>query len=299
MLNPTLSIIFTTMKTKMLKPLFISIVLLGISPVILSQTITAMTYNIRYDNPEDSLNSWQNRRVILGEQIRFYHPDILGMQEVLNNQLSFLDSVNSFYQVVGVGRDDGQALGEYNPILFDASIFNLVESGTFWLSETPDTVSKGWDAALPRICTYALLHHRSQDQDILVFNTHFDHVGEEARIRSADLIVQRIDSLNANRNLPVILMGDFNTTDYNEGYTPFMNARLADARIMSRQQPTYGPEGTFNNFEILKPATERIDYIFVDEQTSVLKYGVLTDSRAGIFPSDHFPVFIELRLSDN
>jgi endonuclease/exonuclease/phosphatase family metal-dependent hydrolase len=257
-----------------------------------------MTYNIRFDNPEDSVNSWQNRRVFVGEQIKFYHPDIVGMQEVLHNQLSFLDSVNSDYRFVGVGRDDGKTQGEYNPIFFDANMFNLVESGTFWLSQTPDTVSVGWDAALHRICTYAMLHHRSYDLDIWVFNTHFDHVGEEARIYSADLITQFIDSLNMNFNLPVLLMGDFNTTDYNEGYTPFINARLEDARLMSLQQPTYGPEGTFNNFEILKPVTQRIDYIFVNDQISVLKYGVLTDSRDGKYPSDHFPVLIELELLD-
>jgi endonuclease/exonuclease/phosphatase family metal-dependent hydrolase len=258
-----------------------------------------MTYNIRYDNPQDSSNSWQKRRVFVGEQIKFYHPDIVGMQEVLKNQLIYLDSVNSEYRFVGVGRDNGKDQGEYNPILYDGNKFNLTESGTFWLSETPDTVSIGWDAALPRICTYALLHHRSYDLDIWVFNTHFDHVGEEARIYSADLITQFIDSLNMDLNLPVILMGDFNTTDYSEGYTPFMNVRLSDARLMSRQQPTYGPEGTFNNFEILKPTTQRIDYIFISENIRVIKYGVLTDSKAGKFPSDHFPVLVELELIES
>jgi len=284
------------MKNNILKQILFSFVLLGISSIISAQSITVMTYNIRYDNSGDSTNSWQNRRVFVGEQIRFYHPDIIGMQEVLNNQLSFLDSVNSFYRFVGVARDDGQILGEYNPIFYDANKFNMVESGTFWLSETPDTISRGWDAALNRICTFALLHHRSYDLDFWVFNTHFDHVGEEARIYSADLITQTIDSLNMERDLPVILMGDFNTIDYSEGYTPFMNARLSDARLASRQQPTYGPEGTFNNFEILKPATQRIDYIFVNDQIRVLKYGVLTDSQEGKFPSDHFPVLIKVEL---
>jgi endonuclease/exonuclease/phosphatase family metal-dependent hydrolase len=279
-----------------MKQLLIFLVVSFLTSAIYSQDLNIMTYNIRYDNSQDSSNSWQERRVFVGEQIKFYHPDIVGMQEVLNNQLSFLDSVNSDYQFVGVGRDDGKEQGEYNPILYDGNMFNLVESGTFWLSETPDTVSIGWDAALNRICTFALLHHRSYDLDLWVFNTHFDHVGEEARIYSTDLITQFIDSLNMTRNLPVILMGDFNTTDYNDGYSPFVNAGLEDSQLLSLQQPTYGPEGTYNNFEILKPATQRIDYIFVNAKIQVLKYGVLTDSKTGRFPSDHFPVLVELKL---
>jgi endonuclease/exonuclease/phosphatase family metal-dependent hydrolase len=287
------------MKTKIFQYSLLTLLLVGLNTYIWAQKLTVMTYNIRYDNPEDSTNSWQNRRVFVGSQIKFYHPDIVGLQEVLNMQLSFLDSVNSGYGHVGVGRDDGLAMGEYNPILYDANKFIVNQSGTFWLSQTPDTVSVGWDAALPRICTYALLHHRSYDLDIWVFNTHFDHLGEEARIYSADLITQSIDSLNRNHNLPVILMGDFNTTDYNEGYTPFSNAQLNDTRLMSLQQPTFGPEGTFNNFEILKPATQRIDYIFVNQKINVIKYGVLSDSRAGKYPSDHFPVLVELELIEN
>jgi len=287
------------MKTNLFKQVLFSLYLFGISTILSAQVITAMTYNIRYDTPNDSLNSWQNRRSMVAEQIKFHHPDIVGLQEVLHNQLTFLDSVNTSYSFVGVGRDDGQTKGEYNPIFYDANIFTVLESGTFWLSATPDTISIGWDAALNRICTYALLHHRSWDRDFWVFNTHFDHVGEEARVMSVDLISQKIDSLNMNRNLPVILMGDFNTTEFNDGYTPFLNVHLSDARILSRQQPPYGPEGTFNNFEILKPATQRIDYIFVSERINVLKYGVLTDSDAGKYPSDHFPVLVELEMLED
>lgn len=281
-----------------MKQFYILLSILCIALIVNGQELSVMTYNIRYDNPEDSVNSWSNRKALLSSQIKFIHPDIVGIQEALNHQLSFVDSVISDYSFVGVGRDDGQSKGEYNPIFFDVNKFNLVESGTFWLSETPDSVSVGWDAALPRICTYALLHHRSFDRDIWVLNTHFDHIGEEARAYSAQLIMQKIDSLRQNRNIPVILMGDFNTSFNELDPGPFITSRLTDSKIACLQPP-YGPIGTFNGFEFEKPITQRIDYIFVSEQIDVIKYGVLTDSQKGRFPSDHFPVYIEIELIDN
>ena len=281
-----------------MKQFFILLSILCVAPVVSSQKISVMTYNIRYDNPEDSANSWSNRKALLSSQIKFNHPDIIGIQEALNHQLSFVDSVINDYNFVGVGRDDGQTKGEYNAIFYDVDKFNLLEQGTFWLSETPDSVSVGWDAALPRICTYALLHHRSYDQDIWVFNTHFDHLGEEARAYSAQLIMQKLDTLNSNRNIPVVIMGDFNETfdEFDPG--PFVNSRLTDSKIAC-MQPPYGPSGTFNGFEYVSPATQRIDYIFVSEQIDVIKYGVLTASQEGRFPSDHFPVYIEIELMEN
>ena len=258
------------------------------------QLISVMTYNIRYDNSEDKTNSWQERRELLSSQIKFHHPDIVGLQEVLYSQLSYLDSIIVDYSFVGVGKDDGQTKGEYNPIFYDANIFNVVESGTFWLSETPDTVSKGWDAELNRICTYARLHHRSQDIDFWVFNTHLDHMGEQARFMSVELITSKIDSLNKVLYLPVIVMGDFNTS-FEPNSPPFILAQLSDSRQLSRQAP-FGPVGTLNGFNFEQPVTQRIDYIFVSQQINVLKYGVLSDSQAGKFPSDHFPVFIEFEL---
>lgn len=267
-------------------------------PVVYSQVISVMTYNIRYDNPEDSLNSWFNRKALLSSQIKFNHPDIVGVQEALNHQLSFVDSVINDYNFVGVGRNDGESQGEYNAIFYDVDKFDLLEQGTFWLSDTPDSVSVGWDAALPRICTYVLLHHHSLDQDIWVFNTHFDHIGEKARANSAQLIVRKIDALNDKRDFPVILMGDFNTSFDQVEYGSIITSRLADSKESSLQ-PAYGPTGTFNAFDFKNLVTKRIDYIFVSEQIAVLKYGVLTASQEGKFPSDHFPVFVELELFEN
>lgn len=272
--------------------------MLCLTPTVFSQSFSAMTYNIRYDNPEDSANSWSNRKALLSSQINFYHPDIVGVQEALDHQLSYVDSVINDYNFVGVGRKNGDTKGEYTAIFYDVNKFDLLNQGTFWLSETPDSVSVGWDAVLPRICTYALLHHRSFDQDIWIFNTHFDHIGEEARANSAQLIMQKIETLNNKSDFPVILMGDFNTSFDEVEYGSIITSRLADSKESSLQ-PAYGPTGTFNAFDFKNLVTKRIDYIFVSKQIDVLKYGVLTDSQEGRFPSDHFPVYIEFKLMEN
>lgn len=281
-----------------MKQFFFLLSILCIAPLVSGQRISVMTYNIRYDNPEDSANSWSNRKALLSSQINFYHPDIVGVQEALDHQLSFLDSILNDYSYIGVGRKDGKTKGEYNAIFYDDNKFELLEQGTLWLSDTPDSISVGWDAALPRICTYALLHHRSLDQDIWVFNTHFDHIGEEARANSAQLIMRKIDALNDNRNFPVILMGDFNTSFNKVEYGSIITSRLNDSKE-SCLQPPYGPTGTFNGFNFESRVTNRIDYIFVGKQISVLKYAVLSTSQEGRFPSDHFPVYIEIELIVN
>ena len=281
-----------------MKQLFTILIIWFVPQMVNSQNLSVMTYNIRYDNPEDSANSWSNRKELLSSQIYFYHPDIVGVQEALDHQLNYIDSVLSDYDFVGVGRNDGKTKGEYNAIFYDTNKFDILKQGTFWLSETPDSISVGWDAALPRICTYALLHHRTIDQNIWVFNTHFDHIGEEARANSAQLIMQKTNSLNYKRDIPIILMGDFNTS-FNEGENnPFIEAGLADSRNVSLITP-FGPIGTFNAFEFSNQATKRIDYIFVSKQIAVLKYGVLTASQKGRFYSDHFPVYIEIELLEN
>ena len=281
-----------------MKQLFIILIIWFVSTTVNGQDLSVMTYNIRYDNPEDSANSWSNRKDLLSSQIKFFHPDIAGIQEALDHQVSYIDSVINDYNYVGVGREDGQTKGEYNAIFYDSNKFDLMEQGTFWLSETPDSISVGWDAVLPRICTYALLHHRSYDQDIWVFNTHFDHIGEEARANSAQLIVQKTEFLNYNKGFPVIVMGDFNNSFNKDENNPFIDAGLTDSRNVSLITP-FGPIGTFNAFDYENPATKQIDYIFINEQINVLKYGILTDSRDGKFPSDHFPVFVELELLED
>ncbi len=177
-----------------------------------NNTYKVMTYNIRYDNPDDGEDNWHKRKKELVKQIKECAPDILGTQEVLVHQLGYLDSMLPNYHYVGVGREDGKTNGEYAALFYDNNQWNCLKKDTFWLSETPDTVSVGWDAALERICTYALLENRKTKQKVWAMNTHFDHMGIKARENSAKLLLRKVENLRKGKNAPAILMGDFNLT---------------------------------------------------------------------------------------
>lgn len=257
----------------------------------IAQTLKLISYNIRYDNSSDGLNSWNNRKDFFCNQLKFYAPDIFGIQEGLEHQLKYIDRSLAIYKYVGVGRDDGKEKGEHSAIFYNTNKFTLILQSTFWLSETPDVISKGWDAALNRICTYALFEITGNKQKFWVFNTHFDHIGVLARTNSAKLIVEKIKSLNKN-NYPVFLMGDFNSESNTDAYSN-ITAYLSDAKKVC-QGIVFGPEGSFNGFEFNKPVKERIDFIFIDNQKiAVSKFAILSDSKDCRYPSDHLPVYIE------
>jgi len=255
-------------------------------------TLTAITYNIRFDNPGDGEDAWPLRREQLAAQLRFYAPDVFGIQEGLHRQVEYLSEQLPAFARVGGGRDDGKEAGEYSALYFRTARFGLLESGTFWLSETPGVPSKGWDAALPRVCTYAHLYDSLAAKKVWVFNTHFDHVGKEARLRSAELILLKIKNLN-NENEPAILMGDFNS-EPTEAPALLLSRALMDTRAVS-QEPAFGPEGTFNAFKFHEPAKRLIDYIFINGNgIRVKQHAVLSDSRNCHYPSDHLPVLARM-----
>jgi len=266
-----------------------SFLVILISAFCSAQEVSVMSYNIKYANENDGENSWSKRKDFITDQIQFYEPQILGLQEAVKIQIEhFLDEVKG-YNSIGVAREDGRDKGEYTAILYKTEDFEVVESSTFWLSETPEAVSTGWDAALPRICTYALFKSKNSGKKFWVFNTHFDHIGKNARTESAELILKRIAELNKNE-LPVFLMGDLNLEPDAEGVVNILK-ELQDSRKIARN--TFGPEGTFNGFQFDKPVNRRIDYIFVSDQIGISKHAVLTDSNDLKYPSDHLPVFIE------
>ena len=253
-----------------------------------------LTYNIRYDNPNDGENRWELRKEHLGKQILFYEPEIFGIQEGLKHQVDFLKKFCTAYEYVGVGRDDGKEDGEYAALFYKTTQFTLLESGNFWLSKTPNMPSKSWDAALPRVCTYALLEFKGSAKKIWVFNTHFDHQGEQARIQASRLILQKIKQLNP-KAYPVILMGDFNAKPDDEPIKA-LTKTLGDSFEMGGALK-FGPLGTFNGFQIDYSLGHRIDYIFLTKDAFVLrKYAVLSEVINHKFLSDHFPVFLELDL---
>lgn len=276
------------------KILFIAAVFLIFFNTTNAQTYDVMTYNIRYGNAKDGENHWNNRKDFLQAQIAYYKPDIFGIQEALQFQVQYLDSSFVHYNYVGVGRDDGKKKGEYSAIFYNLDKFEILNQSTFWLSETPDKISVGWDASMERICTYALLQDKISKQKFWVFNTHFDHIGVQARINSAQLISNKIKALNSS-NLPVVLMGDLNLEPDTEPIQ-FLSQALNDCYKASLEKP-FGPIGTFNGFKFNEPVTKRIDYIFTSkENVKVLKYAVLSDSKDCKYPSDHLPVLVQLQF---
>ncbi|NCO63607.1 MAG: endonuclease/exonuclease/phosphatase family protein [Flavobacteriales bacterium] len=258
-----------------------------------AQDISIMTYNIKLDYPKEGENSWENRKPFMLGQLQFYEPDIFGVQEAMPNQMKDLDSLLINYDFVGVGRDDGFNQGEYSAIFYNNNKFKVLNSSTFWLSQTPDKVSMGWDAVCNRVCTYALFENLNTGNRFYVFNTHFDHVGVEARKNSAILILKKVADINTE-NHPVVLMGDFNMEEGHESIQ-YITKHLNDSKAISKLQP-FGPTGTFNGFNFHEPVTNRIDFIFVSSEISVEKYVVLSDSKDCKYPSDHLPVLILAKI---
>ncbi len=255
----------------------------------------AMTYNIRLDLASDGDNAWPHRRSALIALVAYQAPDFVGMQEVLLHQKQAVEADLPGYQFVGVARDDGKEKGEYSPLGFRRDRFTLVGSGTFWLSPTPDTPSKGWDAALPRIATWARLHDRTAKRAFLVVNTHFDHIGEVARQESARQIRRWIDG-QRKAGETAVLLGDFNSPATSNPYAAIVEpgkGALRDSRIISRT-PHYGPLGTFTGFKIAQMDPSPIDHIFVSDDVTVLRHATLTDQNGGKLPSDHYPVVAAL-----
>ena len=257
------------------------------------QNLKVITYNLRYDNPYDGTNRWDARKNNVASMVKFYEPDFFDVQEALNGQVDFLDS-SIGYKHIGVGRDDGAKKGEYSAIFYNDKKFKLIKFSYFWLSETPEKPSKGWDAACIRICTYGLFQDINTKKFFWVFNTHLDHEGIKARKNSVELIVSKIHSLNTS-NFPVILTGDFNL-EPTEDPIKYVSQNFIDSRN-SGVKIIFGPEATFNSFDFTKPPTERIDYIFVSKtDVKVLKYAVFNHSVDCRYPSDHFPVYAELGI---
>lgn len=270
----------------------------GTAPLTNNDTLlTVMSYNLRFDNPDDGENRWDNRKEQAAALIAFHQPDFLGTQEGLLHQLEYLDDKLDDYGRIGVARDDGDEQGEFSALFFNETKFELVEDSeqTIWLSETPDEPSKSWDAALPRILTYGKFRDRQTDDEFWVFNTHFDHLGDTARTESAKLIIETIEEAGEE---PAILMGDFNVTDEMEPYKVLTadDSPMKDAYHVT-QKPHVGPDFTFEGFEAMSEEDKnRIDYIFVNNRFVVQNHAILTSFRDGRYPSDHLPVVAKVKI---
>lgn len=257
-----------------------------------SEPIIVATYNLRYNTPHDGANAWPNRKENVKALVRYHDFDLFGTQEALHGQLTDVAELPEF-DFLGAGRDDGKEAGEHSAIFYRKNRFKAIQSGNFWLSETPDKPGKGWDATCcNRICSWAKFSDLKTKKTFYFFNVHFDHQGVVARRESGKLVVQKIKEIAKNE--PVILTGDFNSTPETEQIQTIQTL-LNDAHRITKTSP-YGPEGTFNAFKFDAPMKDRIDYIFLSKQFDVLKYGVLTDANQQRYPSDHQPVVAKVVL---
>ncbi|CAM3986610.1 Metal-dependent hydrolase, endonuclease/exonuclease/phosphatase family [Pedobacter westerhofensis] len=301
--------------------LFIGVLLITLAPATYAQTFNVATYNLRNDNnKEDALrgDGWKERLPVIAGLIRFHGFDVFGTQEGLYHQLEDLKGLLPDYTYSGIGRDDGKKEGEFSAIFYSKEKFKLLESGDFWLSQDTEKPNKGWDAVLPRICSWVKLQIKENGKTFYFFNVHFDHVGVTARKESAKLILQKVKDMAKDHTS--ILTGDFNVDQNNESYLVINNSNiLKDSYDLAKFK--YVTNGTFNNFNPNTKTDNRIDHIFLTKDFSVQKYGVLTDTyrsplkdpeeayHSGNFPkevalknfrartpSDHFPVMAVVKL---
>jgi len=272
---------------------FISfIVFMVLLSPIYAQSLKVMTYNIRYDNKEDGVNQWVNRKEKVANLIRQNNPDLVGLQEALIHQLRDLVLLLPDYTYYGAGREDGKEKGEFSAILVRHSRFGVLADSTFWLSETPGIAgSKGWDAALPRVATWTKLYDKETKKEFFYINTHFDHQGIQARISSATSIRAYLTQVYGKKPLPLILTGDLNFDRTTEAYKA-----LTESNLMADSKPADNNEPTACGFDVTNKECSSIDYILHSKETTVKKYAVLHENDGKYYPSDHLPVLVELEF---
>lgn len=261
-------------------------------------SLNVLSFNIRYDNPEDSLDNWQYRKDRAANAVKFYDADIVGTQEVLHNQLQDLKERLPEFTALGVARDDGKEDGEYNVLFYRTDRFDELESGTFWLSETPETPSLGWDGACNRVATWARLRDKESGKEILALNTHLDHVGKVARREGVNLMFNKVNELG--KGAPVVVTGDFNSEPESDVVAHITNPddpnHLTDSRAVANV--VYGPRWSWHDFgKIPYEYRPLIDYVFVRGDLNVDRYGVLAETENGEFLSDHAPVLVTVTLN--
>lgn len=286
-----------------------------------SSTLTVASYNLRNANRGDSLagNGWGQRCPVIAQIVRYHGFEIFGTQEGFLHQLEDLKRELTGYEYIGVGRDDGHDAGEHSAIFYRTDLFDLLDKGDFWLSETPDVPSKGWDAVLPRICSWGHFRCKDTGHEFLFFNLHMDHIGKQARVESALLVQQKMDELG--KGLPAILTGDFNVDQTHRSYRALVEkGKLCDSYEACELR--YALNGTFNGYHPDNFTESRIDHVFVSPVFRVKTYGVLTDTYRSCegteedasvkdapreitvkayrarTPSDHFPVKVVLELGN-
>jgi endonuclease/exonuclease/phosphatase family metal-dependent hydrolase len=250
-----------------------------------SEGLKVMSYNIRYGSADDGTNSWKYRWPATVEMLNDVKPDVVGVQEALDLQVEFISEMVRDYKGYGVGREDGKHDGEHMAIFWNKKTIKMIKSGTFWLSETPEKPSMGWDAACYRTATWALMKDKKTGKKFYFVNTHLDHEGREAQKNGLKLIVDRIASINPE-GYPMVLTGDFNITPDNPGLVDLDKIMTSTRKIAKKTDN----KGTFNGWRTDRPGPV-IDYIYMSGFSSVPVYETITKKYADKpFISDHNPI---------
>ncbi|WP_158524877.1 endonuclease/exonuclease/phosphatase family protein [Mesonia sp. K7] len=257
------------------------------------KTITLLNYNIRYAQEDVGDISWSNRNVNFLQLIKDNPAEIYLFQEPTKDQVFFLENQFPAFHLIENGLRPFDSLSTHNVMLIHESL-KIIKHDAFWLSETPDKISRGWDASTERICQYVLVKDKISKKEFYVFNVHLDRKGEESKRKSLELIKQKAKEINT-KNLPIFIGGDFNSMEHTSQIQDFKDF-LRDSKEVSLTPPK-GPSGTFNFFDVNRENFPyRIDYIFVSDSIKVKKYEVIDTKYNNQFPSDHFPVKIEVEF---
>ncbi|WP_235297191.1 endonuclease/exonuclease/phosphatase family protein [Portibacter marinus] len=273
---------------------FFTLALMALSLLSNAQVaLKAISYNIKYHDQKAEVDTWDERKDAMIVFFRDEIADFFGLQEVLESQLKFIDQELEHYNYIGVGRDDGENEGEFCPILYDSTVWRPIKHKTIWLSETPNEVSIGWDAACNRIVTFGIFENRESGDQIAIFNTHFDHKGKEAKRKSVELLVDFVKK--ESLGLPTLILGDFNLEPNGSLYwaltDDFHDTKFKSYSVHEEH------EGTYNGFQLEGRFRDRIDYIFFQGGIEAISYECPDLRIDGRHVSDHFPVIAVLQLT--
>ncbi len=261
---------------------------------IFAQKLIIGTYNLRYINKNDAGNLWAQRAPVIANLLRFHQYDIFGTQEGYKVQLDDISAALPEFAHEGLGRDDGRDAGEHSAIFYRSDKFKLLKKGDFWLSETPEKPGLGWDATCcNRICSWVYLQDLRTGKKFYYFNAHFDHQGKIARIESSKLVIRKIREIAGTE--PAIFTGDLNGDQQSEPYRVLAESGFLTDTYKQAEHP-YENNSSFNNFGKNVEGFGVIDHVFVTKNFKANRWGILTDTYHGKYPSDHFPVLAEVIL---
>jgi endonuclease/exonuclease/phosphatase family metal-dependent hydrolase len=251
------------------------------------------TYNLRYANKTDVGNLWGDRKQAVVDLIQYHQFDLFGVQEAVKLQLEDLKAAMPEFDYYGVGRDDGKSAGEHSSVFFKRDRFELLDKGDFWLSQTPDRPGFGWDSKFNRICSWVKLKDKKSKKTFFVFNAHYDHQGMVARAESSKLVLKKINEIAGD--VAVVFMGDLNGGRDTPWYLSLANSGLLKDSFTLVERP-YQLSGSFNGFNTNEVRKDVIDHVFVSKHFKPVRWAVLTDTYFGKYPSDHFPVAVEVKF---